>query len=124
MMIVVAVVGVAAWLAITAVLVVQDPNAEQMRHLRQQVDTGEYVVQAHPIIGVFWPRYWRRLLGRPWPGSYVCPSCRENYERSEGHPLIDLASSDKGEEMVQEMMRLDQERQDARMREVLGRSGK
>jgi hypothetical protein len=21
----------------------------------------------------FWPQYWRRLLGRPWPGDYVCP---------------------------------------------------
>jgi hypothetical protein len=20
----------------------------------------------------FWPRYWRRLLGQPWPGSYTC----------------------------------------------------
>jgi hypothetical protein len=21
----------------------------------------------------FWPRYWRYLAGRPWPGSYECP---------------------------------------------------
>ena len=21
----------------------------------------------------FWPQYMRRLLGRPWPGDYVCP---------------------------------------------------
>jgi hypothetical protein len=23
----------------------------------------------HPL----WPKFWRRLLGRPWPGDYVCP---------------------------------------------------
>lgn len=22
----------------------------------------------------FWPRYWRRLLGRPWRGQPVCPA--------------------------------------------------
>lgn len=21
----------------------------------------------------FWPKFWRRLAGRPWPGDYRCP---------------------------------------------------
>jgi hypothetical protein len=23
----------------------------------------------------FWPRYWRKLLGQPWPGTYRCSCC-------------------------------------------------
>jgi hypothetical protein len=102
-MIVVAVLAVAAWLSATAVLVARDPNAEQMSHLRKRRDTGDLVVQTHSITGTFWPRYWRRLLGRPWPGSYVCPSCRERYERSEGHPLIDLDASDDGTKLFDKL---------------------
>jgi hypothetical protein len=122
MMILVAVLGVAAWLARTADLVARDPNAEMMSHLRQRRDTGEFVVQTHPIVGAFWPRYWRRLLGQPWPGSYVCPDCLEKYERLDGHPLIDLASSDDGTELLEEMNRLDEERVEAEMRALLKRA--
>jgi hypothetical protein len=103
MLIVVAVLAVAAWLSATAVLVARDPNAEQMSHLRQHRDTGDLVVQTHTITGTFWQRYWRRLLGRPWPGSYVWPSCRELYERSEGHPLIDLDASDDGTKLLKKL---------------------
>jgi hypothetical protein len=116
--------GVAAWLIITAVRVACDPNAEQMSHLRQYRDTGEVVVQSYPIRGVFWPRYWRRLVGRPWPGSYACPSCRERYERSENRRLIDLASSDNGSEILQAMARINEEREEAKMKALLERAGR
>jgi hypothetical protein len=26
----------------------------------------------------FWPRYWRRVLHLPWPGSYVCPENQQS----------------------------------------------
>jgi hypothetical protein len=122
MMIVVAVLAVAAWLSATAVLVARDPHAEQMSHLRQRRDTGDLVVQTHVITGTFWPRYWRRLLGQPWPGSYVCPSCRERHERSDGHPLIDLDSSDDGTKMLNEMSRINRQRQEAEIQALIERT--
>lgn len=119
MMVGVALVGVTAWLITTAVRVARDPNAESMVHLRQYRDTGEVVVHAHPIVRVFWPRYWRRVLGQPWPGSYACPSCRERYERAENRQLIDLASSADGFEMLEAMNRINEERVEAKMKELL-----
>ena len=80
MMIAVALLGVAAWLATGAVLIARDPTVFTMSHFRVRVDTGQTIRYIHPITGVFWPRYWRRLAGRPWPGNYFCPpSCRENH---------------------------------------------
>ena len=112
MMVSVIAIGVVVWMAITAVRVTRDPRANQMSHLRLCRDTAELVVHTHSITGVFWPRYWRGLLGRPWPGSFVCPSCRERYERSENRKLIDLASSDDGGTMIEAMSRIEKERDD------------
>jgi hypothetical protein len=122
MMIVVAVIAVAAWLSATAVLVARDPNAEQMSHLRQRRDTGELVVQTHLITGTFCARYWRRLLGRPWPGTYVCPSCRERYKRRDGRPLTDLDASDDGTKMLNQMSRINHQRQEAEIKTLIERT--
>jgi hypothetical protein len=119
MIIVVAMAAVAAWLLVTADRVRHDPHAEEMSHLRLCRDTAEVVVQTHPIQGVFWSRYWRRLLGQPWPGSFICPSCRERYERSEKRKLIDLASSDDGQKMMDAMAAIQKERQEARENALL-----
>src|SRR5258705_530428 len=100
MMVAVAIAGVAAWLVVTAIRVERDPHAEQMSHLRLVRDTAELCVYTHPIQGVFWSRYWRRLLGQPWPGTFVCPSCREQQERSQKRKMIDLASSSNGQELI------------------------
>jgi hypothetical protein len=122
MMVSVAVVGVAAWLTITAVRVVNDPNGDGMCHLRMRVDTRELVTQSHPVKGVLWPRYWRRLLGQPWPGSYACPpACRERYERIDGHPLFDLLSGDGGFDMLAVMAQLDRPWQEEKTRQRLAR---
>lgn len=120
LMVAVAVVGVAAWLTITAVRVANDPNGGGMRHLRMRIDTRELVTQGHPVEGAFWPRYWRRLLGQPWPGSYVCPiACREQHERIDGHILIDLISSDGNFDMLAVMAQLDRRWQDEKFRQTL-----
>jgi hypothetical protein len=110
LMLLVAAVGMAVWLVITAVRVALDPRANQLSHLRLGRDTTELVVHTHPIAGVFWPRYWRRLLGQTWPGSFVCPSCLERYERSENRKLIDLASSDDPLAMDEAKTRIETER--------------
>ncbi len=121
--IVVAIAAVAAWLLVTADRVRRDPHAEEMSHLRLCRDTAEVVVHTHPIQGVFWPRYWRRLLGQPWPGSFLCPSCRERFERSEKRKLIDLASSDDGQKMMDAMAAIQKERQETREKALLHRAG-
>ena len=121
MMIGVAILGVFAWLTITAVSVVRDPNAESMSHLRQRRDTGELIVYSHPTRGTFWPRYWRRLLGRPWPGNYVCPSCRADHEGRDEHALIDLDCSADGTEMLIKMSRLNEDREERRINAILER---
>src|SRR5262245_48582052 len=120
MVVIVAAAGVASWLSATAVGVARDPRGGQMSHLRECPDTGETFIQAHTITGDFWPRYWRRLAGRPWPGSFGCPGCRERFERLVGRRLVDIASSDDGMRMRQAMARLDGERQEARMRAMPG----
>ena len=115
-------VGVATWLTITAARVVSDPNGDGMCHLRMRIDTRELVTQGHPIQGVFWPRYWRRLLGQPWPGTYVCsPACRERHERIDGHPLFDMLSGDGGFDMLAVMGQLDRPWQEERVRQELAR---
>jgi hypothetical protein len=122
MMVFVAFVGVAAWLTITAVRVVNDPGGDGMSHLRMRVDTRELVTQSHPVEGLFWPRYWRRLLGQPWPGTYVCPpACRARFERMDGHPLFDMLSGDGGFDMLTVMAQLDRPWQAEKTRQELAR---
>jgi hypothetical protein len=116
MMLLVATVAVVTWMSITALAVAHDSKAKFIYHLRQNRDTGEVFVDGHLTTDTFWPRYWRRLLGRPWPGSYVCPSCRERQERLEKHPLIDLDSSDDEAKVFAEWGRIEQERRAARLK--------
>jgi hypothetical protein len=123
MIVVVALAAIAAWLLVTADRVRRDPQGEQMSHLRLGRDTAEVVVHTHPIQGVFWSRYWRRLLGQPWPGSFVCPSCRERYERAERRKLIDLGSSDDAQKMFDAMAKIRRGRQEAKEDALLHRAG-
>jgi len=72
MMLLVALASVLACLAGVAIRVRDDPDGRWLYHVRADspdphsgsTDIGH----AAPI----WPRYWRRLLGRPWPGSFAC----------------------------------------------------
>jgi hypothetical protein len=97
------------WLFLTAFRVGHDLPGQTIHHLWQDhlwqggasrppgpgpsalMATGDFVVTTHPLTGFagFWPRYWRRLLGQPWPGSFRCPDCPwEKDERFFGRKLI------------------------------------
>jgi hypothetical protein len=57
-------------LAVPAVQVVLEPGLDFHIH------TSKFVINKNPGESVhanpFWARYWRLLLGRPWPGDFVC----------------------------------------------------
>jgi len=69
----VSIAGVAAalWLAVTAIRVRDDPHTAWLAHACESANGYDFTVVSHPA--PFWPRYWRRLLARPWPGHYDCP---------------------------------------------------
>jgi hypothetical protein len=73
LMFAVAIAGLASWLIRVAVEVASDPSARTIVCVFQSPATGkvEYLTQCNPP--TFWPRYIKRLMGRPWPGDYRCP---------------------------------------------------
>ncbi len=65
-------------LAVPAVRIVLEPKDDWHNHKCKGIIWkihGESV-HANP----FWARYWRLLLGRPWPGDFVCEIPPENSE--------------------------------------------
>jgi hypothetical protein len=83
MMAAVAVSGLAFYLLLTALRVHTDVRSSWLYHLweRHAIEGYETVFNAqHPA--PFWPRYWWKLLGQPWPGTYVCDeSCARSWEK-------------------------------------------
>jgi hypothetical protein len=68
-----AIVAIGLWLGVTAKAVINDHQSERLYHLWERfecLEPGSIYNSGHKA--PFWPRYWRRLLGRPWPGTYVC----------------------------------------------------
>jgi hypothetical protein len=70
MMALVALAAVATWLGGAAVRVMDDRRYGSILHHRHRPGECCGFVLFEPA--PFWPRYWRRLLGQPWPGSYAC----------------------------------------------------
>lgn len=74
LMLVVAAFSVASWSAGTAYKVQHDPGSRWVRHV--WVRDGGPDDYPNPTttacVPTFWPQYWRKLLGRPWPGTYAC----------------------------------------------------
>ena len=69
------------WLVVTADHVRNDRETGYLHHVWEREGSlwpGSVSYSQHPA--PFWPRYWRRLLHQPWPGSYVCDP-REGYQR-------------------------------------------
>lgn len=64
-----AAVTAAAWLVAPALWIVSDPKNDYHTH-----DCSEVLGRRSVHVTPFWPRYGRLLLGRPWPGDYVCPT--------------------------------------------------
>lgn len=79
--------AVVSWLAITARRVSLEPG-DSLWHAWLRRSTGAIMVHGHGEPRTFWPRYWRALLGRPWPGDYPC-QCR----RAPDPDLMELASA-------------------------------
>lgn len=55
------------WLAIPAVEFHRD-----FKHF-SHIHSGDTMIADRLHATPFWSWYWRRILGRPWPGSYHCP---------------------------------------------------
>jgi hypothetical protein len=84
-MVAVVVIAVVLWLSATAIRVDGDAESRQIYHCWEgeasKIEswdgrkmtygwTPNFRSEFHRA--PFWPRYWRRLLGRSWPGDYVC----------------------------------------------------
>ena len=82
-MLVIACFALSLWLGVVAYRVGTDGKSKWLYHLWERHGSEDYhsvFNSQHPI--PFWPRYWRALLGRPWPGSYVCDEgCRKLWDR-------------------------------------------
>jgi hypothetical protein len=93
MMIIVALCAVVAWLLLAAIQIEREPNSQTLCHLRRFTDNGERIAFGHGSTAwTFWSKYWRRVLGLPWPGSFVCP-CKAEFEKKSQRSTVDLATS-------------------------------
>lgn len=75
LMIAVAAVAVLLHMGITAIHVESRPEYRWVAHIwecKNQVSIGPQRVAFTECRAPFWPKYWRRLLGRPWPGTFQC----------------------------------------------------
>lgn len=100
-MVLVACAGVAGWLLLAAERVRTEPGSGTVCHLGRYRDNGEPFAYGHGSSPrVFWSKYWRKVLGRPWPGSFACP-CKSEFERDfgRGREVEYLATSNDMNEM-------------------------
>jgi hypothetical protein len=92
-------VGVITWLLIAADQIRREPGSSTLCHLRRYSDNGEPFAYGHASTPwISWSKYWRKVLGLPWPGTFVCP-CKEEFERGKGRKTVDLATSNDMNEM-------------------------
>src|SRR3954447_24866697 len=74
--------AVVMWMAVIAYRVENDPSSRYIHHLWVRNDLPEGLPR-WPVgtlsVPNFWPQYWRRLLGLPWPGSYICRCADPRY---------------------------------------------
>jgi hypothetical protein len=71
-MIAVAAAALFAWLSMTAIRVLNDQAHGGLVHMQPDENASSgFSFVWHPA--PFWPRYWRRVIGQMWPGSYACP---------------------------------------------------
>ena len=77
-MAVTAIIAIVLWLSITAYRVKHDTQTAWIFHFWERygsITPGSIYNSQHPA--PFWPRYWRRLVGQPWPGTYACDPSTE-----------------------------------------------
>jgi hypothetical protein len=84
--------AVALWLGTTAFRVKNDRGSQWISHLWERygsLQPGSIYNSQHEA--PFWPRYWRRLLGQPWPGTYACDPSAESSGRY-GRLVVTIAA--------------------------------
>ena len=94
-MVVVAGTAVGMWTIAVVYRVQDDAHSKCIYHLWVRKDSTEELhrsMRGTVCSAPFWPRYWRTLLGQPWPGSYKC-RCNDrqyaiNGQISQGYVLV------------------------------------
>jgi hypothetical protein len=80
MMALTSVAGLGLWIGLACYRELVEQDRSWLYHVAVN-DQGASLAYQHAV--PFWPRYWRRLIGRPWPGTYVCPArCGERFDPS------------------------------------------
>lgn len=95
LMAVVASAALVLWLAVTAARVCDDRESSNLYHYWHRYGDHRISSSIEAMCNEpapFWPRYWRRLLGFPWPGSYDCTYAP--FEDLKGGLAITIASPD------------------------------
>jgi hypothetical protein len=80
-MILVAIVALLLWMGLLA----REVHRENDYHFHVSVITVNDrpgIAWDDKAVPPFWPRYWRRLLGRPWRGQPVCGTAEGHYAES------------------------------------------
>jgi hypothetical protein len=96
--------AVALHLVVAGVRVAREPDVATLCHLGRHRDDGSLFVYGHAATpATYWGKYWRRVLGLPWPGGFVCPGCAERQGREFGRPVEHLEMAN-GMEVLHERM--------------------
>jgi hypothetical protein len=85
--------SIALWLVIAAHRVKNDSESKWIFHLWERygsIQPGSVYGSQHRA--PFWPRYWRRLFGQPWPGNYACDP-RTEYNGRWARIVVTVAAS-------------------------------
>jgi hypothetical protein len=84
--------SIALWLGATAIHVINDRQGQRLEHLWERhhsPEPGSVYNSGHPA--PFWPRYWRRVFGQPWPGTYTSDPSVETESRY-GRLVVTIAA--------------------------------
>jgi hypothetical protein len=93
-MLVIALVAVALGQSVKALRVINDPNERWLVHLWRRSD-GHH--ERSVCLTPTWPRLWRRMACRPWPGSYDCDGEGLPGNHPAGATLVETHAASPGE---------------------------
>ena len=84
----------------------RQPNLSTLHHLRRFVHNNEPYVYSHGTNPAeYWAEYWRKVLGLPWPGGFVC-SCKAQQENEFGKATVDVETSHEMDLLIDHMNKL------------------
>jgi hypothetical protein len=76
-------IGLALWMALTASRVLDSPlrfHFHGRKGVKSRADVRLGTDLDGPHLAPFWPCFSRKLLGRSWPGEYVCPDQKPPFD--------------------------------------------